>query len=129
MRFVLLAASAAYLLYLALRIALSGTRVAFIETKRAPGLVGGITLQAINPKAYAVNTALFTGFAFWPASLMVETLIKFAIINAIWVPVHLIWLYAGVSLKRLALAERTQLVINVCMALAMLAVVALAILT
>lgn len=128
-RILLLAASAAYLLYLALRIALSGTRIAFIETQRAPGIMGGITLQAINPKAYAVNTALFTGFAFWPANLMVETLIKFAIMNAIWIPLHLLWLCAGVSLKRMALSERAQLAINICMALAMLAVVALAALT
>lgn len=125
-RTVLLGASAAYLLYLALRIALSGTKVAFIDAQRAPGILGGLTLQAINPKAYAVNTALFTGFAFWPTSLLGETLVKFAILNAIWIPVHLLWLTAGVHLKRLALSERAQSAINIGMALAMLAVVALA---
>ena len=127
-RTVLLAASAAYLLYLAARIALSGTKIGFIETQRAPGVLGGIALQAINPKAYAVNTAIFTGFAFWPESLSVEILIKFAIINTIWIPIHFLWLSAGVSLKRLALSDRAQLAINIAMALAMLAVVALAIL-
>ena len=125
-RTVLLVASAGYLLYLAARIALSGTRIAFIETEKAPGILGGLTLQLINPKVYAVNTALFTGFPFWPESLLVETLIKFAIINTIWVPVHLTWLGAGVLVKRLALPERVQFAINVCMALAMLSVVGLA---
>ena len=85
-------------------------------------------LQTVNPKAYAVNTTLFTGFAFWPENLMTETLIKFAIINAIWIPIHLLWLTAGVWLKRLDLPRRTQFAINIFMALAMLAVVALAIL-
>lgn len=126
LRTVLLGASIAYLFYLALRIALSGTKVAFIETKRAPGFLGGLALQAINPKAYAVSTALFTGFAFWPESLLAETLVKFAILNAIWVPVHLLWLTAGVQTKRLALSQRAQSTINVAMATTMLAVVALA---
>jgi len=125
-RTVLLVASAGYLIFLALRIALSGTKVAFIEATKAPGIWGGLALQAINPKAYAVNTALFTGFAFWPDSLVTETLLKFLIINAIWIPIHFLWLYAGVSLHRLDLPAKVQFRINIAMALSMLAVVALA---
>ena len=128
-RTALLFASGAYLLYLATRIAFSGSKVAFIETERAPGVLGGIALQAINPKAYAVNTTLFTGFAFWPESLLAETLVKFAIMNAIWIPLHLLWMYAGVSLKKLALSDKVQRSINMGMAAAMLAVVALAMLS
>ena len=125
-RAVLVYASAAYLLYLALKIAFSGSRIAFIHAERAPGFINGIILQAINPKAYAVNTALFSGFAFWPASLMTETLLKFAILNAIWIPIHFLWLAAGVTVRRLELGQRTQFAINVVMAISMLAVVALA---
>jgi threonine/homoserine/homoserine lactone efflux protein len=126
LRTVLLYASAAYLSYLALKIAFSGTRIAFIHAERAPGFFNGIALQAINPKAYAVNTAFFSGFAFWPESLLTETLLKFAILNAIWVPIHFAWLGAGVTVRRLELGQRTQFAINVVMALSMLAVVALA---
>jgi threonine/homoserine/homoserine lactone efflux protein len=125
-RIVLVYASTAYLLYLAARIALAGSRVAFIEARTAPGFLNGLALQAINPKAYAVNTAFFSGFAFWPQSLMAETAIKFLIINAIWVPIHLAWLAAGVTLRRLDLPPRAQSAINIAMALSMLAVVALA---
>lgn len=125
LRSVLMAVSVAYLLYLAFRIAFSRSRVAFIETRRPLGFVNGVALQMINPKAYAVNTALFSGFAFWPQSLLVETAIKFAIINVIWVPIHLLWLAAGVGLHRLNLGERVQFIINLGMALAMLIVVAL----
>lgn len=125
-RTVLLWASAAYLLYLAARIAFSGSRIGFIEATKPPGFFGGVALQAINPKAYAVNTALFTGFAFWPSSLIMETVIKFVIINAIWIPVHLAWLWAGVTVRRLELPDRVQFAINVTMALAMLMVVGLA---
>lgn len=126
LRTVLVYASAAYLLYLAARIALAGSRIAFIEARHAPGFGAGVALQAINPKAYAVNAAFFSGFAFWPESLLVETALKFLIINAIWMPIHLAWLAAGVTLRRLDLPPRAQSAINIAMALSMLAVVALA---
>ncbi|MBA5776141.1 LysE family transporter [Stappia sp. F7233] len=125
-RTVLLAASAAYLFYLALKIAFSGSRIAFIHAERAPGFFGGLALQAINPKAYAVNTALFTGFAFLPSSIAVETALKFLMINVIWIPVHLVWLAAGVTLHRLDLSKRTHSIVNAVMAASMLAVVVLA---
>ena len=127
LRLVLMAASLGYLLYLAARIALAGSRIAFIEATGAPGVGAGILLQAINPKAYAVNTALFTGFACHPGSLAVETAAKLVILNAIWVPIHLGWLYAGVALNRLSLGQRAQRRVNQAMAAAMLGVVALAV--
>ena len=126
LRTILLAASAGYLLYLAAKIAFSGSRIGFIEARRAPGFWGGVTLQAINPKAYAVNTALFSGFAFWPDSLGMETALKFLVINAIWLPIHVAWLGAGVGLRRLDPPPRVQRAINMVMALSMLAVVGLA---
>ena len=126
MRQILLTASLCYLIYLAARIALAGSKVAFIESAKSPGIINGITLQMINPKAYAVNTTLFTGFAFLGENLLAETLIKFALMNVIWIPVHFAWLYAGANLKRLELPDRTQRMINILMALAMLLVVVLA---
>jgi threonine/homoserine/homoserine lactone efflux protein len=127
LRAILLWASAAYLLFLAARIALSGTKIAFIGASKPPGIVGGLLLQAINPKAYVVNTTLFSGFVIWPSALGLELAVKYVIANAIWIPLHLAWLAAGVSLHRLNLAARTQRAINILMAVAMLAVVALAV--
>lgn len=127
LRTALLYASAAYLLYLAGRIAFAGAKVAFIERAKPPGFMGGIALQVINPKAYAVNTTLFSGFAFMAEAPGLEIALKFLIMNAIWVPIHLLWLYAGVTLHRLNLRPRVQMTINVLMALSMLAVVALAV--
>jgi threonine/homoserine/homoserine lactone efflux protein len=127
LRTILIWGSAGYLLYLALRIALAGATVAFIRPERAPGAWAGLTLAIINPKAYAVMTALFSGFAFLPAAPMAETLLKFAILNAIWVPIHLAWLWAGVWLRRLDLAPPVQRGINLAMAASMLIVVALAV--
>ncbi len=127
-RYVLMAASIAYLLYLAAKIAFAGSRIAFIEAKAAPGIGAGILLQAINPKAYAVNTTLFAGFPFAPDNLVFETVAKLVIVNAIWIPIHLGWLYAGATLHRLNLSEAAHRRINHLMAASMLAVVVLAIL-
>ncbi len=126
LRNVLLIASIAYLLWLAFRIAMSGSNIGFIEAPKKPGITDGVLLQIINPKAYVVNTALFTGYPFANQSLMVETLTKFLVINAIWIMIHLLWLYAGITLRRMDLKPNTQRGINILMGIAMLIVVVLA---
>ncbi|MFZ5961854.1 LysE family translocator [Thalassococcus sp. BH17M4-6] len=126
LRTLLMIASVGYLIYLAGRIAFAGSKVSFIAATTAPGVLGGIMLQAINPKAYAVNTSLITGFNYAPDNLLFELITKALIINTIWIPLHLGWLWAGVALHRLDLAPGTQRIINVLMALSMLGVAALA---
>lgn len=127
LRAVLLFGSAVYLLWLGAKIAFSGAKIAFIHSEKPPGLLNGLTLQLINPKAYAVNTTLFSGFAFLPEALFAETAIKLVILNGIWIPLHGLWLWAGVTLRRLDLAPGVQRAINMAMAAAMLAVVVIAV--
>ncbi|MEQ8354095.1 MAG: LysE family translocator [Kiloniellaceae bacterium] len=127
LRTLLLWASALYLLWLAAKIAFAGARVAFIHSESAPGFWNGLALQPINPKAYAVNTALFSGFAFLPGALAAETAIKLAIFNALWIPIHIAWLWTGVTLRRLDLPPRQQRAVNMAMAASMLAVVGIAV--
>ena len=125
-RTILLAVSAAYLACLAFRIAFAGAKIAFISMS-TPGLMAGLTLQFINPKAYAVNTTLFSGFAFYPESLFIETGLKLLIVNVIWLLLHCLWLYSGVKINRLELVPRTQRAINFGMAACLLAVVILSV--
>ena len=129
LRTILLVLSTLYLLYLAARIALAGSKIGFIEAQSEPGIVAGILLQPINPKAYAVNTTLFTGFALFPDALWAEFLWKLVILHAIWIPAHVAWVWAGGALKQLDLPEQTQRIINYAMAASMLLVVALALLS
>ncbi|MEM6942393.1 MAG: LysE family translocator [Pseudomonadota bacterium] len=126
LREVLLGASVLYLCYLAARIAFAGSRVAFIEAERAPGFLNGLALQPINPKAYAVNTTFFSGFAFMGGG-GTEIALKFLIMNLIWVPIHFTWLWVGVTLRRMELAPGMNRAINAAMALSMLVVVGLAV--
>lgn len=129
LRNALLFASVAYLCYLAWRIASAGSRIGFTAAEKPLGFSNAFMLQFINPKAYVVSTTLFSGFAFMPDAPLQETVVKLVVFNLIWVPVHLIWLYAGVMLGSMNLADRTQRIINICMALAMLAVVAVALIS
>ena len=126
-RNVLLALSTAYLLYLAMRIALAGNRIGFIEAQSVPNFANGAVLSAINPKGYAVLTTVFSGFAIYPENFWLEVAVKVAIMLAIQIPVHLLWLAAGATLKQLAPSPGVARTINIAMALAMVAVVALAV--
>ena len=125
-RLLLLIMSAAYLGYLAFRIAFAGAKIAFIQVSK-PGLLAGATLQLINPKAYAVHITLFSGFAFYPGNFFVEVTLKLLIANVIWILLHFSWLYAGVMVNQLELPEQTKRVINLLMAVCLLAVVSLSI--
>lgn len=92
-----------------------------------PGLKSGVLLQIINPKAYVVNSTMYSGFLLFENSYLLEVLIKVSIVNAIWLPVHVLWLYVGVLIKRLDLSTYTQRIINYFMAIAMVSVVALSV--
>ncbi len=126
LRVVLTLISVGYLLWLALRIAFAGTRISFIERTQPPGIRGGLLLQAVNPKAYVVNTTLFSGFAFMADRPAVEMAIKLVILNILWLCIHVSWLWLGVTLRRMNLSPAAQRAINIAMAAAMLGVVALA---
>ena len=126
-RTILLFCSAGYLSYLALRIALAGSKIGFIEMLKAPGFVAGMSLQFINPKAYAVHTTFFTGFAFYPSSFAVEMSVKLMIIVPTWLLLHTLWLYAGYRLHELQLSSKVQKWINIFMALCLCMVISLSV--
>ena len=127
-RIFLLILSTCYLFYLASKIALAGSNIAFVKAKSPPGIISGILLQAINPKAYVVNTTFVSGFAFYQSSFAVELIIKFFIMNSIWIPLHLLWLYVGTVLHELNLSNRNQRIINIMMSISMVVVVVISIL-
>ena len=128
LRIFLLILSTFYLFYLASKIALAGSNITFIEAKSPPGIISGVLLQAINPKAYVVNTTLVSGFAFYQSSFAIELVIKFFIMNSIWIPLHLLWLYVGTVLHELNLSIKNQRIINLMMSLSMVLVVVISIL-
>ncbi len=117
--------SLSYLSFLSWRIATSENKTGFKKSFKAPKLYEGIFLQFVNPKAYVVQGHLFVVLSLGMASYNVEILTKFIIVNSIWIPIHLFWLWLGISLKRWSLASNKQLWVNRGMGLSLFAVVIL----
>lgn len=126
-RTVLLVLSSIYLIYLASTIALSGSNIGFKGYTHKPGIKSGVLLQIINPKAYVVNSTMYSGFLLFENAYFLEVIIKVLIVNTIWIPVHFLWLYIGVFIKRLDLSHSIQRTINYFMAIAMVLVVVLSV--
>ena len=117
--------SLSYLSFLSWRIATSDNKTGFKETSKAPKLYEGIFLQFVNPKAYDVQGQLFVVLSLGISSYNTEILTKFLIVNSIWIPIHILWLWLGISLKKWSLASNKQVWVNRGMGLALFAVVIL----
>ena len=91
---VLLAASAAYILYLAYKIATAPPLSKHDETVAAPSFTGGVLLALANPKAYVAIAAVFAGSTLAPV-------LKIAVLGGMVVLIHLAWLLAGAAFSRL----------------------------
>ena len=117
--------SLSYLSFLSWRIATSDNKTGFKQSLKAPRLYEGIFLQFVNPKAYVVQGHLFVVLSLGLASFNTEIIVKFIIVNSIWIPIHLLWLWLGISLKKWSLAVNKQIWVNRGMGLALFAVVIL----
>ena len=117
--------SLSYLSFLSWRIATSDNKTGFKQSLKAPRLYEGIFLQFVNPKAYVVQGHLFVVLSLGLASFNTEIILKFIIVNSIWIPIHLLWLWLGISLKKWSLAVNKQVWVNRGMGLALFAVVIL----
>ena len=117
--------SLSYLSFLSWRIATSENKTGFKQSKKAPKLYEGIFLQFVNPKAYVVQGHLFVVLSLGMSSYNLEIITKFIIVNSIWIPIHLFWLWLGISLKKWSLAANKQVWVNRCMGIALFAVVIL----
>ena len=117
--------SLSYLSFLSWRIATSDNKTGFKQSLKAPRLYEGIFLQFVNPKAYVVQGHLFVVLSLGLASFNTEIIVKFIIVNSIWIPIHLLWLWLGISLKKWSLVVNKQIWVNRGMGLALFAVVIL----
>ena len=117
--------SLSYLSFLSWRIATSDNKTGFKQSLKAPKLYEGIFLQFVNPKAYVVQGHLFVVLSLGISSYNAEIITKFIIVNSIWIPIHLLWLWLGISLKKWSLASKKQSLVNRAMGLALFAVVIL----
>ena len=96
---VLIAASAAYILYLAYRIATAPPLAKQNADAAAPSLAGGFALAVANPKAYVAIAAVFAGTTLADTPTP-DALLKTAVLALMIVVIHVAWLLAGTSFSR-----------------------------
>jgi threonine/homoserine/homoserine lactone efflux protein len=120
--------SAAYILYLAFRIATAPPLDSATGARAAPSFLAGFLLAIANPKAYLAIAAVFAG-ATVAAHPGLDAAIKLAVLSAMIVLIHLAWLLAGVSLSRVLHDPLLSRLVNVALAVLLVAMTAMALLS
>jgi threonine/homoserine/homoserine lactone efflux protein len=115
LRQVLLAVAVAYVLWLAVRLALSSTPGGQRVADRRPSVLGGMVLGALNPKAWVAIGAVFLSVRLTSAP-MVDAAAKVAVLTALIVIVHVGWLAACRLLEPLLRAARGARALNIALA-------------
>jgi threonine/homoserine/homoserine lactone efflux protein len=113
--------SAAYILYLACKIATAPPLGGRGGSATAPGFLGGLGLAIANPKAYVAIAAIFA------ADPGLDAVVKTTVLSGMVVLIHVCWLLAGVSLSRWLHDPVAARIINSAMAAALVAVTVFAV--
>lgn len=124
----LTAASAAYIVYLAVQIARAPPLRQQDPAAAAPSPTGGLLLAAANPKAYVAIGAVFAGSRLDGLPPAAEALAKTVLLAVMVVLIHLGWLVAGASLSRVLRDPVASRTVNVALALVLVATSVLAVL-
>lgn len=91
-------ASAAYIIYLAWRVA--HLRLNTDQDAKAPGFAAGLIIHPLNPKAWAIIAAGFTAFTEPGTPTLLAAATIAAILLATQLVLHPIWAYAGERIAR-----------------------------
>lgn len=113
--------SAAYILYLAVKIATAPPLGGRGGSATAPGFLGGLGLAIANPKAYVAIAAIFA------ADPGLDAVVKTTVLSGMVVLIHVCWLLAGASLSRWLHDPAAARIINLVMAAALVAVTVIAV--
>ena len=126
LRAVLIAASAAYILWLAYHIATAPPGSAQAGAKDSPSLAGGALLGIANPKAWIAIAAVFAS-AHLTTNPAADAAAKIATLTLMIILIHTAWLIAGASLGPLLRDRRRSRIVNITLAGALAAATALAV--
>ncbi len=120
--------AAAYMTYLAYRIATAPPLGSVSTQTEIPSFAGGFILSIANPKAYAAMAALFSGFVLLPDRVVWDATAKIGVLLVMTSLVNVTWLFIGSALTRFSHNPRLGRAINIGFAVLLLASVALALL-
>ena len=124
LRSVLVVLSAAYILWLACRIATAGVGTG-ARLGSAPSLAGGAMLGVANPKAWVAIAATF-GSARLADPATTDAAAKVALLSMVAVLIMTVWLVVGASFAPALRDPRRARVVNLVLAAALVAATALA---
>ncbi|HEY2983913.1 MAG TPA: LysE family transporter [Jatrophihabitantaceae bacterium] len=122
---VLIGVSAAYILWLAYHLATASPQ-AQTQDAHAPSLLGGALLGVANPKAWVAIAAVFAS-ARLAHSATVDAAVKAAVLAAMIVLINTVWLIAGASFAPVLREPRRARIVNVVLAVTLIAATAVAI--
>jgi threonine/homoserine/homoserine lactone efflux protein len=120
--------AAAYILYLAWRIATAPPVGALDRQAAAPPFIGGYAMAVVNPKAYGAMGALFSGFPLIPDDPVTGGMLKVAILSGFALAINATWMSVGAGLARAMRNPRTSRALNVTFAVLLVASVVAAVL-
>lgn len=105
--------SAAYLIYLAYRIATGPVGLALQSAQARSSPMSGFVLGVANPKAYAAFASLLASQTLVPHDRQIDALFKWSICVIVAIVVDLAWLFVGVKLRQAALRPLTERILNI----------------
>jgi threonine/homoserine/homoserine lactone efflux protein len=121
LRWLLLVVAVVYMLWLAVRLALSSSLAGHATASR-PSVRGGLVLGALNPKAWVALGAVLLS-ARLAASPVLDAIAKIVLLTILIVVVHAVWLAAGRLLASVPSTPRRARAVNIALAcLLMLAI-------
>lgn len=123
---VLGAVSAGYMLYLAFRIATAPPLDNRNPRTVAPAFIGGFLLAIANPKAYIAIAAVFAGVTIIAGNQGLDAVVKTALLSVMIAIIHAGWLLLGASLSRALHDPLSARLINVSLAVVLVAMTLIA---
>ncbi|MEZ2222402.1 LysE family translocator [Rhizobium sp. RCC_161_2] len=124
---VLTAVSAAYILYLAVKIATAPPLARRDDQVAAPAFSGGFLLAVANPKAYLAIAAVFAGVSLFQDRRLLDAMVKIALLTGMIVAIHVIWLLVGAALSRFLQHPAISRAVNISLAVLLVVATAFAV--
>jgi threonine/homoserine/homoserine lactone efflux protein len=125
---VLVTVSAAYILYLAFRIATAPPLASQRDRVAAPTFAGGFLLAVANPKAYLAIAAVFAGSSIVSEDGVLDATVKIVLLGVMIVFIHMWWLLAGAALSRVLHNPTGSRIVNVSLAASLIVTTAITLL-
>ncbi len=121
-------AAAAYILYLAVRIATAPPLTLRGGEVKPPALAGGFALAIANPKAFAAIGAVYAGHQLVPDDPLLDAAVKIVALTIVIVTVNMAWLVFGAMISRVLTNPPAARAANIAFAVLLVVSVAVALL-